>query len=418
MNRLASRLMKRLVCPYCYASFSQREIAFRCTGLTSRTGRSCTRVIDEPLQLRIGVGAALPPAFQANGRKRLAICPKCEEETSYHLCPVCHSLLPIHFAKVSSRLIAMIGAKQTGKTVYMTVLIHELQNRIGERFGAAVVGSDDVTLKRFSEDYERTLYEKRELFSSNPSASAQAGVGLLAPLVFSFTASRERPWLSNGGSRRPRSAQTLLSFFDTAGEDLNSQESVERNTRYLAAADGIILLLDPLQMPGARPLAKPGTVLPETESGADSPVNVLTRVTRMLRDRLGLRPSGLIDKPFAVAFSKLDALSWRFPPGSPLRQPEPGAPKFDTQDSRDVHDYVLALLRDWDGMQIHQVVHHNYRRYRYFGLSALGESPTDKRLVSDRGIRPYRVADPLLWLLSEFGTVPRSKPGNGHETKA
>ena len=42
--------------------------------------------------------------------------------------------------------------------------------------------------------------------------------------------------------------RTLLSFFDTAGEDLITADSLARNARYLASADGIILLLDPLQM--------------------------------------------------------------------------------------------------------------------------------------------------------------------------
>lgn len=46
-----------------------------------------------------------------------------------------------------------------------------------------------------------------------------------------------------------RPQHSVLSFFDTAGEDFNSRESVELNTRYLTNADGIILLLDPLQMP-------------------------------------------------------------------------------------------------------------------------------------------------------------------------
>jgi hypothetical protein len=74
-----------------------------------------------------------------------------------------------------------------------------------------------------------------------------------------------------------------------------------------------------------------------------------------------------------------------------------------------VHDYVRALLDDWEGSSIDQTLRHNYSRYRYFGLSALGASPTADRRVSTGVVQPYRVADPFLWLLSEFGAIPRTK---------
>jgi len=269
-----------------------------------------------------------------------------------------------------------------------------------------VVGSDDETLRRFSLDYEQRLYDAGQLFPTTPSAGTTA-TGLVAPLVFSFTTPRPQRLLSRiPAQSRPR--QSLLSFFDTAGEDLVSQDNVERNARYLASADGIILLLDPLQMPGARRLAAAGVQLPDMGLNPDSPAHVLFRVTRMLQERLALRPGEPIRKPLAVAFSKLDALWHRFPAGSPLRRPDSEASYFDVEDSIAVHEYVRAQLHDWDGAQIDTFVQQNYGHYRYFGVSGLGESPTADHRVSDRSIRPYRVSDPFLWLLSEFGTIPKS----------
>jgi hypothetical protein len=398
--------MAALVCPYCYDSFKERDIEFRCTGRTSRLNKTCQKVRDPKLAERIGSQQALPPAFRDNGRRRKATCRACGEESAYRICPRCHSRLPVNFGKVSSQLIAMVGARYTGKTVYMTVLIHELQNRVGKHFGAAVVGSDDETLRRFSLDYERRLYGAGQLFSTTPSAATRTA-GLVAPLVFSFTIPRPCRFPAPLPGRA-RSRQSLLSFFDTAGEDQISQDNVERNARYLASADGIILLLDPLQMPGARRLAAPGVPLPDLGPNPDRPVHVLVRVTRMLQERLPLRPGEPIPKPLAVAFSKLDALWHRFPAGSPLRVPESEAAHFDVEDSLAVHEYVRAQLHDWDGAQIDNIVQQSYRQYRYFGLSGLGESPTRDNRVSDRAIRPYRVSDPFLWLLSEFGTIPKS----------
>jgi hypothetical protein len=37
--------------------------------------------------------------------------------------------------------------------------------------------------------------------------------------------------------------------------------------------------------------------------------------------------------------------------------------------------------------------------------------PTADNEVAASGIQPYRVADPVLWLLSEFGAVARTREG-------
>jgi hypothetical protein len=198
----------------------------------------------------------------------------------------------------------------------------------------------------------------------------------------------------------------LLSFFDTAGEDLRSQQSVEHNVRYLGAADGILLLLDPLQMDGAKELAAPGTRLPTPGTTDDEPANVLENVTELLLSRTGRGPGGQISKPLAIVFTKMDALLHDLRETSPLRRPAPTTPYFDEQDGRAVHTEMQRLLARWNGSRIDKIAQLNYRRYRYFGVSALGESPTPDNRVPPRGIRPYRVTSPILWILAQFGTIP------------
>lgn len=395
--------MGRLVCPYCYDSFGAGEILFRCSGQPGADGRACERQTDERLERAFGFRDPLPPVFAANGRKLQARHGDCKEPTGHRVCPHCHSQLPVQFGKVTSRLIAMVGARETGKTVYMTVLIHELTNKVGARFNAALSGSDDYTRQRFVADYERRLYQDGQLFEATRSAGTRGGK--VTPLVFRFTTERS-------GLLGTRPAHNLLSFFDSAGEDLASQDRVEANARYLANADAIILMLDPLQMPGARRLATADARLPALGTG-DTPANLLIRVTELLQMRLGLGPTAQITKPVAVAFSKLDVVRHALPRGSPLLRPEGQSPRFDRADAAEVHEHVRALLHDWEGAQIDQLLRFNYARYRYFGLSALGESPTRDNLVSEAGIRPYRVPDPLLWLLSEFGTIPATPTPDG-----
>ncbi len=387
-----------LYCPYCYSPFAARQIKFRCTGRPSRLGQHCDPLVDELLRSRTGDGRALAPVFGADGRSGKAECPTCKGETTTRVCPVCHSTLPVHFGKVGSRLIALVGAKETGKTVFMTVLVHELMNRVGSRFDAAMSGADDKTRERFAGNYEGPLYRESRLLGTTTTAGRTGR----EPLVFRFT-TEERRLIGAAGPQH-----TLLSFFDTAGEDLTSQGSVEENVRYLSAADGIVLLLDPLQMRGARKLARPGTRLP-TEGGiADDPANVLERVTDLVMTVDG-GPKKKISKPLAIAFTKLDTLTHDLKETSPLRRPPPQTPFFDETDSQEVHAEILRLLTRWDGARIDQIASKHYGRFRYFGLSALGETPTPDNKVSPRGIRPYRVADPFLWALSGFGAIKVKK---------
>jgi len=392
----------RLYCPYCYRQFRSKQILFRCSGRPAAAGRRCEQKADPVLRARTGDQDKKYPAFDADGRKSSAQCPSCKELTNFRLCPECHSQLPVHFGMVDGRLIALIGAKDSGKTVYMTVLLHELMNKAGRRFGASVLGADDETRRRFVQDYEDLLYVKRELHGT--TKPSQGEVRGRQPLVFSFAVDARK-------AGRARVQRTLLSFFDTAGEDLGSAESVDRNARYLASADGIILLLDPLQMRGARPLADP-KALPEESGGDQLPVNVLARITDLLHASLGTSGRKKIDKPIAVALSKMDALEDALGPSSRLRDEQPTGACFDEPDSLAVHSQVQDLLYKWEGGNLDDALANNFVTYRFFGVSALGDSPVldgAAKRISEHGVQPYRVPDPFTWLLSEFGTIPKCK---------
>jgi len=300
----------------------------------------------------------------------------------------------------------LAGAKESGKTVFMTVLVHELMHQLGEQLQAAISGADDSTRHRFASEYEKPLYRESQLLAPTTTAGMRNRV----PLVFRFTTGGRglwgRSWPGRGEPGRGKPQHTLLSFFDPAGEDLRSQQSVEQNVRYLAAADGIVLLLDPLQMRGARQLAAPGSRLPTPGTTDDEPATVLENITDLVLATAGRKPNELISKPLAIVFSKMDVLRHDLKETSPLRRPPAQAPYFDERDGQEVHTEIQRLLARWEGSRIDQIAHLHYRNYRYFGVSALGETPTRDNRVSARGIRPYRVGDPFIWTLAQLGAVP------------
>ena len=386
-----------LHCPYCYAGFNPQDIQFRCAGLGAE---GCKPEPDRVLSAHTGRPETLLPAFPAQRLDRPAACPRCGAVSSVRICPHCHRRLPAKFGEIPSYLIALVGAKESGKTVFLAVLVHELMHRLGADLNASLSPADDHTAREFASVHDTPLYRGSRVLQQ-PTATSTSD---RTPLVFRFTIgspSRSR-WAARRGSR-PTSV--LLALYDSGGEDLWTQQLAEQNARYLAAVDGIVLLLDPLQMSGARHLAAPGTRLPSQAGLSDTPVNVLHNFTNLLLRTGQACPDGLISKALVVAFSKIDAFQDTLPTSSPLRHPP--APYFSERDSQRVHAEAQRLLIQWDGSLIDRTAALHYARYRYSAISSLGETPTADNLISGRGIRPYRVFDPLAWMLNRFGVLPQ-----------
>jgi hypothetical protein len=289
-------------------------------------------------------------------------------------------------------MVAVVGARDSGKTAMLTVLINELDGKIGDRLGLTVWPADEETRREYIA-YKQVIYTDNSVPFGTRPLGTQGRVR--APMVFAVAARRK-------GRRRAK--RTLLSFFDTAGEDLRTKESVERNAQYLRSAHAILLLLDPLQTEGGREsvLGSGGV-----NASPDEAFSVLQRITELIQGgKYVLR----VSKPLAIALSKVDLFWERLGPVSPLRRPEPELDGFATQDGAAVQSEVQRLLREWDGRKIQDFVAANYTRFHYFGFSALGHTPADKQLTG-AGVRPYRVVDPFVWLLTELGAARSVRGG-------
>ena len=143
--------MSALTCPYCFAAVPRDRIAFRCVGRAGR-GPGCPPVLDEQLAQYTGstAAASLPPVFPAPsspaGRFKLrpaaparAACPECGRPTGRRVCPECHNPLPAAYVDTPGRIVALVGAKNAGKSTYIAVLLHELMNRVGTERDASLV---------------------------------------------------------------------------------------------------------------------------------------------------------------------------------------------------------------------------------------------------------------------------------------
>ncbi|MGH3274932.1 MAG: SAV_2336 N-terminal domain-related protein, partial [Streptosporangiaceae bacterium] len=377
-----------LVCPYCYHAFAERDILFRCSGRAGPGRPGCTPEPDDELGKLLGKPVELPPVFPADAHRDLAACPRCNRPTRAQVCPACHKLLPATFRAVQGRLIALVGPSDAGKTAFMTVLIHEMRHRVGERLNSSTMGADENTQEDFVNFYEWPMYERFELKLTPPKQDH------IIPLVFRFA-------MNQRGLIR-HSYELLLSFADSAGEDLMEKEKIELMARYLAAADAVIVLIDPLQFESVRRQVSQDNPVPRLPGGTREPTVVFDRITRLLQAGAGQQ---VIEKPVAIVLSKIDALWQLLPEGDLLRVPRPVLQVFDSKDSLALQRQARVMLDEWGASSIDRTVREHYKVCRYFAVSALGASPASGNKVPEQGVRPYRVTEPFMWLLNQFGFV-------------
>jgi hypothetical protein len=384
--------MSRLACPYCYHRIPAGRLWYQCSGQAAPGFRTCTAVKDPDRARETGYTKPARPSFGPQRKfvpaPRKEACPNCHGTSGIRVCPCCHTPLSVNFAESTSPLIAMVGAKNTGKTVYLTVLSQELRTGLRRRFGADVRLSGDQPAPTNGSD----LYSNRKLFAQ----TAQANAGRRDPLVFEWR--QERQVL-----RRSFFKTSFLSFYDTAGEDLNSLQGAH-DLQYLGAADALILLLDPFMLPQAADRIR----LPDDAVQSGEPtIDVLSRITEKLRVAHEVKAKNKINIPVSVAFAKIDAFYDELGSDHPVLQTPPTGPEYDDGSGSDVHEHIRALLHEWGADDIDTHLRFNYANFRYFAVSALGAQPNyTTKEIDPGGIRPHRVDEPLVWLLSKFGVVP------------
>jgi len=376
-------------CPYCFEPLDPKVIAFRCL----QPPNVCEPQDDDALKAfqRVARAPRLPPVSvvarsRLRGLPRKAPCRQCDRDTAKVVCARCHNELPSEYRFTAGQSVALVGAKGSGKSHLVAVLVNELETSWRSRFGLSMGAADERTITRY-----KTI--RRRLFDDGVTLDATARVGANAdlryPLAFQLRSKDRKGDVLN------------LVFYDTAGEDLENSEALERDARYVVASSAVVMLLDPLQIPFVRQQL-PGAELPP--QGPD-PLEIVTRITLAVRAHLGLPADRKIDLPLALAFSKVDAIRGLMDPASSALAASPHRGGYDEDDGTEVSESVRAHVHEWAGPRLDNFVQDNWSTTRWFALSALGRSPVGTSLGG--GVTPARVDDPLLWLASRWGTIKR-----------
>ncbi len=382
-----------VTCPFCYHRTNRLRPWFACSGLAAPGYPSCSKKPDPVRQRETGDDEPMYPVFPPPRlwlpSPRRAYCPECNGRTGQRVCAECHSPLPANFGGSFSPVIAVVGARSTGKTVYLIVVVHHLRTVVRARFRATVSLFPDAAYQTHQTNVE-AIFEKGSL----PALTEQRD-GRSEPLVFEWR--RRRRIFS-------RYHSSYLSFLDTAGESLGTLTGVQE-LKFLAGVDSFIVVLDPFTLPGARDRLSLPKGAPTAESNA---YEVLAQVTEVIRKAEGTGRGARIKKPIAVAFAKIDALKGVLGDGHPIFGAESTDPWVDNAAGRAVHESVREMLLDWEAGNIDDHMQANYSNYQYFAVSSLGRPPDyEHYAVAEGGVQPLRVADPVVWLLSVYKLVPR-----------
>ncbi len=397
-------IKKNYICPFCFETNDLYRVEFRCANDPKKCPPEPDTIYSKfhtpkpmPKVIQILTPTTNKERLKALAMPREAVCPQCSGKTSIRICPTCHSELPYTIGDYKDLIFAVIGTKEAGKSHYISVLINQIMNVVGENFDSNLLPLNDETIKRYREDFYNPIFRKKEIIKATYSARTDSSVKI--PLVYTLS------FMGKGlfGSKKIKDVATIV-FFDTAGEDLNAEDIMATENKYIYNSSGIILLLDPLQLPKVRDQLPAGTPLPSENAEID---DIISRTANLLRKAKKLKQNQIIDIPIALTFSKIDALEPLLDPSSGLNYASKHSGSFDISDFETVNSEMEAMAREWNGDNLIRQLIGNFKNHAFFGMTALGCNPHDTQKIS--GLRSRRVEDPFLWLLWQHKLIAATK---------
>lgn len=332
--------------------------------------------------------------FRPDRYAHAAPCPFSPHSAYVKVCPYCWREQPSTGTDAST--IAIVGASISGKTCFVTGLIHQIHRELtGETSRRMSLEWKDEKGKRYFQAQEKEIFANNQL----PSATKRRAEIETMNVTVRFPVAGWRRWVKGGFG------VIGLIFPDPAGEFFENL----KNTyflNYLVRARAVILMVDPWMSEQYRSTRREsGQPLDPVEGvAADEALNALVEA---IRNGTG-QHTGLIRKEIAIVLTKCDEDGLFDPDQEPHKIPRQGR-YFSRGIAAEVSRRVERHLRDDLGM--HNVVtmaRNNFRDVAFFAASALGSPPVrsvegGRTTVRLRDPRPRRVEDPLLWIFHRWG---------------
>ena len=358
--------MAKFTCPFCIREYSASKVLYVCPDCGEASAPNLGE--REPIKCKhTGCGGV------ANLRK----CPNCAQE------------IPKTALETPNLPFSIVGVSNSGKTNYITVMLHELRKNNGLSLALAHQTKDTIEHQR---ENETRIYQEHK----RPEGT-QAGANM--PQIWSIKNLRKKH-----GNDVPTYTFTI---FDGAGEDHeNNLDPSSTVCRYINASKAIILAIDPLVLSNVR---QGGVVernvmlnsLAGSEGETKNAEDIVHSVAAYIKSARGIKSTQLLKIPVAVVLTKFDTIldHKSFGRQALIRSPSMSIRdwKVDITEIRQVDEEIRYWLEDIGEGAFVDALHSHFREFYFFGVSSYGEPPKDAYRLAD-DIRPHRVLDPILWL--------------------
>ncbi len=383
-------------CPLCFSDLDPTRARFHCANSECSEESTAEPLAEAYLGNKFTVKQhreeVRPSDFRGTWRPSgHQFCTSCGHEME-RACPVCRYQIPQDIGESDVTCVALAGARATGKSVSIGVMRLFLEKLIEE------LRSSLNFEQRYSRTDEREEYIEQiltgNIYPPTPPGTARSVMYSLGQI---------------GGKRR------YLAIRDIAGEDLEVNSS-RINLSFLGRADLIIFLFDPLAIRSIRDALENLIPPQERPSAEQEPQRVLQNVLRYIASG---RPH------LAVCLAKVDALQTLAGHNNPIspvfanpgttlvrestQRTQGAGPGYDVDAAELLSEEVRSTLMLLNGTVIVNMVENPANKtvlpHRFFATSALGDA-ANGQVLPPRGITPFRVLDPLLWIFHKKGIIP------------
>lgn len=417
------------ICPHCWHHFYSDEAWY--ISRHPEFGAADDVLLNEPKRFS--------PSAVKNTRDGQVLDPK-NWEMVERACPRCHLQLSPELLQKQPYIISIVGSPKSGKTYFLTTMIHDIRKELVNYFGFSLQDTDSHFSDVFHK-YEQDLYspinpdepailkkteESGDLY--NKIRIDGADVQLPKPFIFSLKPTQANLDVSLLGPHLNRN----IVFYDNAGESFQfgKDKGHDRATMHLAKCNAVFFTFDPLQDAATREQLATVSSDPQLTSAAYT-----TRqetfleeiIHRMYRHRCVPRDQRL-NTILAVCVQKYDVWKTLVPHATDEKGyslidhtsveyiQSKGVAGVDLEEvnciSLLIRQFLMNICPEFVAL-----AETSFRLVRYFPVSALGTSPeyevgqqSGLLKIHPRNLRPWRVTHPLLWCLHDWKLIRRTRP--------
>jgi len=398
-----------IVCLFCFRNFTHDRVMFRALEAIDAEGYHAQydRVLDDyRARFHMDTAGELacvldPDHFDevSKGYHRgilSSLKDDYDNVTTKRICPYCHNDIPQSAGFAPSTIISVVGATQSGKSVFLTSLIHTLKTVTPRNFPIFCTPINNEMGRKFKLEYEDPLINEGLLLEPTQKEKQQE------PLIFTFSfADGSKPEIN-------------LAFFDVAGEGIVDTSYMDIYAAHIRNSSGILFLVDPLQFRSVGRKIQLKNNINYDLAYADEPAEVLSG---LVEDYIYKQGGGISDIPTAVVLTKVDLLEALKNDGEYLQA---NSRVFTNYTHKGFFNLSEFYNIDGETDELIALIDPNFRNalkrrfynLGFFAVSALGSRPDGNRVAS---FAPMRVDEPLLWILYRLGYIEGYEEGYGAE---